>query len=95
MEKKFMLENLIESIIKGSKLSDADSKTLRDAIDNEIRHKPFRVAIIGQSGEQSGIPALCRCHRCALQWKWFLFPVVEVSSHRNGSFRAPDWWPSK
>lgn len=50
MEKKFMLENLIESIIKGSKLSDADSKTLRDAIDNEIRHKPFRVAIIGQSG---------------------------------------------
>ena len=47
---KFLIENIFEAAIKGAKLSEKDSQTLRNAISNEIRKKPFRVAIIGQSG---------------------------------------------
>ena len=48
--KKFMIEQLFDLVIKGAHLSEADSAKLTNAIDEEIHKKPFRVAIIGQSG---------------------------------------------
>ena len=37
----------------------------------------------------SGLGFGCRCHRCALQWEWFLFLGAAVYVRRI------DWWLSK
>lgn len=41
-----------------------------------------------QESNQSSIPALCRCHRCALQWEWFLFPGAQVSSRQAWNIQS-------
>ena len=50
MAKKFLIEKLFDLIGKGADLSNDDRNLLNETINNRIRNKPFRVAIIGQSG---------------------------------------------
>lgn len=50
-EKKydFMIQNLLAAIL-GNKVSKDDWNSIMGALDKEIKEKPFRVAVIGQSG---------------------------------------------
>ena len=55
MEKKkddsrFFIEDLFRFVAKKARLSEKDSKLLEETVSDRIRKKPFRVAIIGQSG---------------------------------------------
>lgn len=50
MAKKFPIEILVDIIGKGANLSKGDRDLLNETINERIRKKPFRVAIIGQSG---------------------------------------------
>ncbi len=47
---KFLLERILDMVAKKANLSDSDKKKVDDAINDRIRKRPFRVAIIGQSG---------------------------------------------
>lgn len=45
----FMIQRLFTNILDG-KVSDSDWNTIMTALDKEIKERPFRVAVIGQSG---------------------------------------------
>lgn len=47
---KFLIERILDAVGKKANLSISDQKIVSDAINDRIRKKPFRVAIIGQSG---------------------------------------------
>ena len=49
MEQKFAIEKLLSAIL-GDKVSEGERKQVMEAINSEITEKPFRVAVIGQSG---------------------------------------------
>ncbi|MCR4812807.1 MAG: 50S ribosome-binding GTPase [Bacteroidales bacterium] len=49
MEQKFAIEKMLSAIL-GDKVSDGDRKQVLDAINKEITERPFRVAVVGQSG---------------------------------------------
>jgi len=46
---KFMIEKLFAAIL-GNNVSDEDKSTIFGALNKEIKERPFRVAVIGQSG---------------------------------------------
>lgn len=50
MAKEFLIEKLFDFIGKKAKLSLKDKELLDKTVNDRIRNKPFRVAIIGQSG---------------------------------------------
>lgn len=47
---KFLIERILDLVAKKANLSASDQKIVTDTINERIRKKPFRVAIIGQSG---------------------------------------------
>lgn len=47
---KFLVNQLLDKVLEKGKLSDADKKEVNQKIDEEIIKRPFRVAVIGQSG---------------------------------------------
>ena len=49
MEQNFAIEKLLNAIL-GKRVSDDERNQVMDAINSEITEKPFRVAVIGQSG---------------------------------------------
>lgn len=49
MEQKFAIEKLLSAIL-GDKVSEGERNQVMEAINSEITEKPFRVAVIGQSG---------------------------------------------
>ena len=49
MEQKFAVEKMLAAIL-GNKVSSEEKNQVLDAINKEITEKPFRVAVIGQSG---------------------------------------------
>ena len=49
MNEKFAVEKMLSAIL-GTKVSDSEKKQVMDAINSEITERPFRVAVIGQSG---------------------------------------------
>lgn len=49
MNQKFAIEKMLSAIL-GNKVSSEEKKQVMDAINSEITERPFRVAVIGQSG---------------------------------------------
>lgn len=49
MNEKFAIEKMLSAIL-GDKVSEAEQKLVLDTINKEITERPFRVAVIGQSG---------------------------------------------
>lgn len=49
MDQKFAIEKMLSAIL-GNKVSSDEKKKVMDAINSEITERPFRVAVIGQSG---------------------------------------------
>lgn len=49
MKTKFAIEKMM-AVILGGKVSDNEKQQVLDALNKEITEKPFRVAVIGQSG---------------------------------------------
>lgn len=45
----FMIEKLLAAIL-GGRVEDGEWRSIMDALDKEIKERPFRVAVIGQSG---------------------------------------------
>lgn len=49
MDQKFAIEKMLSAIL-GNKVSSEEKKKVLEAINSEITERPFRVAVIGQSG---------------------------------------------
>ena len=49
MDQKFAIEKMLSAIL-GNKVSSEEKKKVMDALNSEITERPFRVAVIGQSG---------------------------------------------
>ena len=49
MDQKFAIEKVLSAIL-GNKVSSEEKKKVMDALNSEITERPFRVAVIGQSG---------------------------------------------
>lgn len=47
---KFLIQKLFDKIFEMGNVSETDKKTINDALNKELLEKPFRVAVIGQSG---------------------------------------------
>ena len=47
---KFLIQKLFDKIFEMGNVSETDKKTVNDALNKELLEKPFRVAVIGQSG---------------------------------------------
>jgi small GTP-binding protein len=49
-DNEFLIQKLLSKVLEGGKASDEDKSKVMKALDKEIKDKPFRVAVIGQSG---------------------------------------------
>lgn len=49
-EGKTLVEDMIEGVIKGAKLSKSDHDLVMKRLSDELRKRPFKVAVIGQAG---------------------------------------------
>ena len=50
MDNKFLIQKIFDKIFDKAGVSDADRRAVDDALEKEITGRPFRVAVIGQSG---------------------------------------------
>ena len=47
---KFLIQKLFDKIFEMGNVSETDKRTVNDALNKELIERPFRVAVIGQSG---------------------------------------------
>lgn len=50
MSQKFLIQTIFDKIFDKAGISDADRRLVNDTLEKEITGRPFRVAVIGQSG---------------------------------------------